>query len=96
MSGGSFDYLYSLCDDISYLADRKVYIEEMVIALKELGAEDVAQDTQKVVDLMNQAAEQAVKLQRVWHDIEWWKSCDYSKDQALEGIEEYRQGQHYV
>lgn len=94
MSGGSFDYLY--LKEVAELPSRATDVEHMAQVLVELGAHDAAAETLDLLAIVRYALVRAAvhtrRLSDVWHAVEWWKSGDYSKEQALEAIEKYRKG----
>jgi len=47
-----------------------------------------AKDTEALYSLLKSIVP-TDELREVWHDIEWHKSCDYSKEQADKAIQDY-------
>ncbi len=93
MSGGSFNYL--CYKDGSELLDLEDDIDSMYHALKATGyAEDAAQETlellQTIRDVKSKLNKAALRLENVWHGMEWWGSNDYSEDNFKNSLIEYR------
>lgn len=90
MSGGSYDYLCWHTEP-SELGSRFEQIEQMAADLDKLGPEALAASTAtyRVADLLRQASALAKSLEDVWHDVEWWQSCDYSEDDARDTAAAY-------
>lgn len=87
MSGGSYDYLFS---GVRALESQRDALYRMAEQLEELPyASRAAEDTRRVISLMEAARELAEKLSEVWHDVEWWDSGDYGEKTVKETCEEY-------
>lgn len=93
MSGGSFNYLcrkdiYDLASS-GYGDDWDNMLAELDDLCPEAAAEmrKIRASTDEFVKEHNTRWE---KLAPLLHDIEWWRSNDYGKDQVDEAIEEYR------
>lgn len=81
MSGGSFGYLaFKDADDLPNQSLR-----EMAEALRDLGFEDAAQETERYI---RPEPDQALK--DLWHAVEWYCSGDYGKDRAQAEYQEYQ------
>lgn len=92
MSGGSFDYLcYEETED---LFNRISDLEDMRESLIKYGYEDIAKDTQRLIEYIKSAecVIGALKdmLEPVFHAVEWYESADYGKDTMIEILEKYR------
>ncbi|SKM81958.1 Uncharacterised protein [Mycobacteroides abscessus subsp. massiliense] len=94
MSGGSFDYLY--CKDLDDVLGAMGSLHEMADTLDaSFPGSRAARDTRALVDRFNQLhadweAAPLKDLRSVWHAVEWWKSCDWSRDRAQKAVDEYR------
>lgn len=92
MSGGAFDYLcYRETDELfNHIAD----LESMKQSLICYGYEDIAKDTQRLIEYIKSAkvTVETLKdmLEPVFHAVEWYESGDYSKDRMVEELEKYR------
>lgn len=91
MSGGSFNYLCFV--DPGELLGRSEDLGHMVAELRALGydARDVADRTEALLKLRDQIAAEMEALAGVWKAMEWWQSCDSSKEQVFIAIGEYRE-----
>jgi hypothetical protein len=94
VSGGSFDYL-CYASDLADLVEKRRSLAQMADELDgHEWATDVALDTRKLLlDLAafdKQVTERIKALTDVWKAIEWWRSADYSEDQAREAVAAYR------
>lgn len=92
MSGGSFNYLY--CRDIDKLMNNTSDLEEMRDYLISYGYEDIAKDTQRLIEYIK-SAECVIgtlkdMLEPVFHAVEWYESGDYGKEKMIEVLEKYR------
>lgn len=84
MSGGSFNYL---CNQSLSNGD----LEQMADQLDEMAPNSAAaKETRALVDLLRRIDGDEA-LRGVWRAVEWWRSSDYSEDQAREAIAEYDQ-----
>jgi uncharacterized protein YoxC len=94
MSGGSFNYL-CYAEGLSELIGKMSYLEDMAKALSETGfSDEEATETQSIIDAMNKLDEmvqaKADSLHEVWKAVEWWYSCDRSKEDVLKAVTERR------
>ena len=82
VSGGSFNYLYAN-DPGEILGSDE--LREMAEELEALGhvASEPAKLTRALVDESRALEDRIEKLRPVWFAVEWWKSCDWSRDQML-------------
>lgn len=92
MSGGSFNYLYS--KEIDDLMNNTSDLEEMREYLISYGYEDIAKDTQRLIEYIK-SAECVIgtlkdMLEPVFHAVEWYESGDYGKERMIEVLEKYR------
>lgn len=96
LSGGSFDYLcYKDVPELmnsSSIAD----LESMVQHLQEYGYEDIARDTQRLIEYIQSASIRievlSENLNDVFHAVEWHESGDISRETMIERLENYRNG----
>ncbi len=93
MSGGSFNYLYAK-KHIEDLANEKDELEKMREALIKYGYEDIAKDTQRLIEYIK-SAECTVEtladmLEEVFHAVEWYESADYGETTMIAILEKYR------
>ena len=92
MSGGSFNYLcYNDTEDLfNHIGD----LEDMREALIKYGYEDVAEDTQRLIEYIKSAkctiGTLRKMLEPVFHAVEWYESGDYGKETMIEILEKYR------
>lgn len=99
MSGGSYNYLGSICyDDLAELLGKETDLQAMADRLAGLGyANDAARETEELLVMLRQWKIRAdVRVRRlldVWHAVEWWDSCDWSEDQVREALGKYRGGE---
>lgn len=92
MSGGSFNYLcYREADDLINSQDD---LESMRNALIKYGYEDIAKDTQRLIEYIKSARctieTLGNMLEPVFHAVEWYESGDYGKDTMIKVLEKYR------
>ena len=97
MSGGSFDYL--TYKDPSELVDRTDQLQHMAETLQaEFPNSRAAEDTAVLLECVRAYSRELYRgpmddlRDKVWKAIEWWKSCDYSRDQAAEVVAKYDAG----
>lgn len=96
MSGGSFDYL--CCKDVPELMNSSsiANLENMVQHLYEYGYEDIARDTQRLIEYIRSASIRievlSENLNDVFHAVEWHESGDISRETMIERLENYRNG----
>lgn len=96
MSGGSYNYLTAALDLEDLLSKRRD-LEAMANRLETLseiefpGAHAAGRMTRELlvkIELWeSHASVTAALLSGVWHDVEWWDSCDYGPDQVREGLD---------
>ena len=94
MSGGSHNYLcYAEMPDI---IGRTEDMEEMEQDLIELGYTDIAKDVRRLIEYCKSAQIRIgvlfEQLEDVFHDVEWYRSADISKETLIERLEQYRKG----
>lgn len=96
LSGGSFDYL--CCKDVPELMNSSsiANLESMVQHLQEYGYEDIARDTQRLIEYIQSASIRievlSENLNDVFHAVEWHESGDISRETMIERLENYRNG----
>lgn len=92
MSGGSFNYLY--CKDTDELMSNTSDLEEMREYLISYGYEDIAKDTQRLIEYIKSAncviGTLKEMLEPVFHAVEWYESADWGKERMIEALEKYR------
>ena len=92
MSGGSFNCLcYTETAD---LFNRISDLENMRESLIKYGYEDIAKDTQRLIEYIKSAKCTIGTLKDmlgpVFHAVEWYESADYEKETMIEILEKYR------
>lgn len=96
MSGGSFGYL--CYKDVPELMNSSniANLESMVHHLQEYGYEDIARDTQRLIEYIQSASIRievlSENLNGVFHAVEWHESGDISRETMIERLENYRNG----
>lgn len=96
MSGGSFGYL--CYKDVPELMEPSSIsnLEIMVQHLQEYGYEDIARDTQRLIEYIQSASIRievlSENLNDVFHAVEWHESGDISRETMIERLENYRNG----
>lgn len=96
MSGGSFSYL--CYKDVPELMNSSsiANLESMVQHLQEYGYEDIARDTQRLIEYIQSASIRievlSENLNDVFHAVEWHESGDISRETMIERLENYRNG----
>lgn len=96
MSGGSFGYL--CYKDVPELMNSSTIakLESMVQHLQEYGYEDIARDTQRLIEYIQSASIRievlSENLNDVFHAVEWHESGDISRETMIERLENYRNG----
>jgi hypothetical protein len=96
MSGGSYDYLYTVTrDDLGDIDSRRGTLREMADRLAGLGyAQDAAAETEELLLLLRQwevrARVRIERLAEVWHAVEWWDSSDSGEDGVRQALAAYR------
>ena len=96
MSGGSFGYL--CYKDVPELMNSSniANLESMVQHLQEYGYEDIARDTQRLIEYIQSASIRievlSENLNDVFHAVDWHESGDISRDTMIERLENYRNG----
>lgn len=95
MSGGSFNYLCHV--DAGELLGRSEDLEHMASELRALGydAREIATRTESLLKLREHIAAEIEALSSVWHAVEWWRSCDWSREQVFVAIGEYRERERH-
>lgn len=92
MSGGSFSYL--CYKETSELFGCVSDLDSMREALIKYGYEDIAKDTQRLIEYIKSArcviSSLKELLEPVFHAVEWYESGDYGKETMIEILEEYR------
>lgn len=96
LSGGSFEYL--CYKDVPELMNSSsiANLESMVHHLQEYGYEDIARDTQRLIEYIQSASIRievlSENLNDVFHAVEWHESGDISRETMIERLENYRNG----
>lgn len=96
LSGGSFDYL--CYKDVPELMNSSsiANLESMVQHLQEYGYEDIARDTQRLIEYIQSASIRievlSENLNDVFHAVEWHESGDIRRETMIERLENYRNG----
>lgn len=96
MSGGSFGYL--CYKDVPELMNSSniANLESMFQHLQEYGYEDIARDTQRLIEYIRSASIRievlSENLNDVFHAVEWHESGDISRETMIERLENYRNG----
>lgn len=96
MSGGSFGYL--CYKDVPELMEPSSIsnLEIMVQHLQEYGYEEIARDTQRLIEYIRSASIRievlSENLSGVFHAVEWHESGDISRETMIERLENYRNG----
>lgn len=94
MSGGSWDYLY--CKDVDELMNGSSVktLQDMVDRLNSAGFEDVAKDTQRLVEYIKSASIRIETLfetlSPVFKAVEWFDSGDWGEETLNNEILKYR------
>ncbi len=90
MSGGSYDYLS--CASADELMHRESDLERMADRLIELGYERAGKETLDVLydvrRFRRRLEVQQKRLDGVWHEVEWYDSCDTSEKTFREAMAE--------
>lgn len=90
LSGGSYDYL-CYWDAVGDLSGRRHQLERMAQRLEALPyAAEAAEQTRRVLRLLDAAEAVATSLSDVWHDVEWRDSGDYGEAQMIATCREYQ------
>lgn len=96
MSGGSFNYLcHKSATEI--MESGRVDLAQMATELESLGhlARPVAEATRALADRLGEVEREldaeVARLEPIWHAVEWWRSCDWSKDQVFVAIGEWKE-----
>lgn len=96
LSGGSFGYL--CYKDVNELMEPSSIsnLEIMVQHLQLYGYEDIARDTQRLIEYIRSASIRievlSENLNDVFHAVEWHESGDISRETMIERLENYRNG----
>lgn len=75
MSGGAYDYL--CLKETGGVIDNIDEVARMAVRLKELGHDDLAFKTQKIIDAAEELEKQIDELRNVWKAVEWYDSGDW-------------------
>lgn len=93
MSGGSFNYL-CYTHEADEIMGRVDELDEMREYLIKYGYEDIAKDTQRLIEYIKSSRivieTLADMLSDVFHAVEWRVSGDYGEDRMIEELEKYR------
>lgn len=84
MSGGSFNYLAHRVESGQEFSAYEV--ENIATALRERGYPDAADATWKIADAMRAQG----SLLKVWHALEWVQSGDWTSDDLIHFVTEWR------
>lgn len=94
MSGGSFNYLYG--KDLAMLLESGMSdLKHMAEELDGLGydAAPLRDRTNELIERIREVEadinEEIQRLAPVWRAVEWWCSCDSSREQVFVAIGEY-------
>jgi hypothetical protein len=96
MSGGSFGYL--CYKDVPELMEPSSIsnLEIMVQHLQLYGYEDIARDTQRLIEYIRSASIRievlSENLNDVFHAVEWHESGDTGRETMIAELEKYRNG----
>lgn len=96
MSGGSFGYL--CYKDVPELMEPSSIsnLEIMVQHLQEYGYEEIARDTQRLIEYIRSASIRievlSENLNKVFHAVEWHESGDIRRETMIAELEKYRNG----
>lgn len=94
MSGGSWDYLYSKDIDELINGSSTELLQDMADRLNSAGFEDVAKDTQRLVEYIKSASiriETLFKvLSPVFKAVEWFDSGDWGEETLNNEVLKYR------
>lgn len=96
MSGGSFDYLcYKEVPELMN-SSNIANLESMVQHLQKYGYEDIARDTQRLIEYIQSASIRievlSENLNDVFHAVEWHESGDIGRETMIAELEKYRKG----
>lgn len=94
MSGGSWDYLYSKDVDELMNGLSTELLQDMADRLNSAGFEDVAKDTQRLVEYIKSASIRIETLfevlSPVFKAVEWFDSGDWGKEALNNEVLKYR------
>lgn len=96
LSGGSFGYL--CYKDVNELMEPSSIsnLEIMVQHLQLYGYEDIARDTQRLIEYIRSASIRievlSENLNDVFHAVEWHESGDIGREIMIAELEKYRNG----
>lgn len=96
LSGGSFGYL--CYKDVNELMEPSSIsnLEIMVQHLQLYGYEDIARDTQRLIEYIRSASIRievlSENLNGVFHAVEWHESGDIRRETMIAELEKYRNG----
>lgn len=94
MSGGSYNYLFAGAGNIADLGENADQLQAMADRLQELMPDSFAAcETLEVIAILRAGEAASLKLREVWRAVEWYDSGDWSKDQAMEEIQNYEREQ---
>ncbi len=105
MSGGSFDYVYSRDPEELVAGGHTDMLEQMCDELTALPFGQVAAvETRAVIDEiarlrgeMEKLRTRMMPIQRVWREVEWWRSNDGSEDATRAAVERFEgETQHII
>lgn len=95
MSGGSFNYLCHK-ESLSDLSETLYDLEDMRECLIKYGYDDIAKDTQRLIEYIKSAKVRvetlAEMLRDVFHAVEWYENADIGMDSMIRELEKYRNG----
>lgn len=94
MSGGSYNWLYTICD-LEDLQNRQYDLKAMADRLAALGyAADAAAETEELLVLLrqwqNRMSVRVTRLEALWKAIEWWDSADGHEQAVHAALAAYR------
>lgn len=94
LSGGSFNYLcYKDVPDLMNPSSISE-LESMALYLMNIGYEDIAKDTKRLIEYIKSASLTievlSQQLNDVFHAVEWYESGDWGRDGCIEELEKYR------
>lgn len=94
MSGGSWDYLYSKDIDELMNGSSTELLQDMADRLNSAGFEDVAKDTQRLVEYIKSASIRIETLfevlSPVFKAVEWFDSGDWGEETLNNEVLKYR------
>lgn len=84
MSGGSFEYLVYQDNP---RGDLVVRMAEELDALAAEGVEGAAEAAARTREYLQ--PEQDEPVREVWRAVEWWRSCDWGRDQVEDALRDF-------